>query len=298
MTYYLQPAVLGPPPPLKITKKEFEGLVDARQKLVAAFPIEENFDLLVSNYLELEQTVLSLAAADMVRYRWGYQEAFELRSRVNRRAVNFLTTARLYVDQIQRRVSACGHDSMPIKLALNERYDANFEYRFIEELRNHVQHNGSAIHSVTSGARWLPDGRRERQEYAMSSCTLRRYLEQDKSFKPRVLAECPERVDFLKASRVYVESLGIVHKLVRQTVEPTIRAAHASVEDAIKRYNRHTKSSGIGLTAFFTVHGRVQDQVPVFLDWDDVRESLRRRNGTFANLGRRFVTSVPSHDGV
>ena len=78
--YYLQPAVLAPPPSLRITEKEFAGLVDARQKLVAGFPIEESFDLLIGNYLELEQTSLSLAASDMVRYRASYQEFFEARA--------------------------------------------------------------------------------------------------------------------------------------------------------------------------------------------------------------------------
>ena len=103
--YYLQPAVLAPPPPLRITKNEFESLIDARQKLVSGFPIEENYDLLIGNYLELEQTSLSLAASDMVRNRQDYQEFFEVRAELNRRAVNLLTTARLYVDQIQQKIS-------------------------------------------------------------------------------------------------------------------------------------------------------------------------------------------------
>jgi hypothetical protein len=166
--YYLQPAVLAPPPSLRITKKEFEELVDARKKLVAGFPIEENFDLLIGNYLELEQTSLFLAASDMVRHRASYQEFFEVRAELNRRAINLLTTARLYVDQIQQRVVDCGHEKSPIKAALSERYDANFEYRFMEALRNHVQHNGSAVHSLALGGKWLPKGRRERMEYVVT----------------------------------------------------------------------------------------------------------------------------------
>lgn len=296
--YYLQPAVLAPPPSLRITKKEFEGLVDARKKLVAGFPIEENFDLLIGNYLELEQTSLFLAASDMVRHRASYQEFFEVRSELNRRAINLLTTARLYVDQIQQRVFDCGHEKLPIKAALSERYDANFEYRFMEALRNHVQHNGSAVHSLALGGKWLPKGKRERMEYVVTSYTLREHLAQDKTFKRSVLLECPEQVDFLQASRIYVESLGMIHKLVRQAVRPTMKAARTAVENAISRYKKHTKSHSIGLTAYFSVKGQVERQVPVFIEWEDVREKLEKRNGTLVNLSKRFVSSTPSQDGA
>jgi hypothetical protein len=294
--YYLQPAVLSSPPPFRITKMEFEGLVDARQKLVAGFPIEESFDLLIGNYLELEQTSLASAVSDMVRYRSSYQEFFEVRAELNRRAVNLLTTARMYVDQIQQRVSDCGHDKKPIKAALSDRYDANFEYRFMEALRNHVQHNGSAVHSLSLGGKWLPKGKRERQEYTVTPYTLRQPLAQDKTFKPSVLLECPEQVDFLKASRIYVESLGLVHKLVRQTVTPTMKAARTEVEKAISRYKKHTKTNSVGLTAYFSLKGKIESQVPVFIEWEEVREKLERRNGTLVNLSRRFVSSSSSDD--
>lgn len=263
---------------------------------MAGFPIEENFDLLIGNYLELEQTALFLAASDMVRHRSDYHEFFEVRADLNRRAVNLLSTARLYVDQVQQRISACDHDKIPIKAALAQRYDANFEYRFMEALRNHVQHNGSAIHSVQLGGRWIPKKTRERQEYAVTAYTLRSYLAQDQAFKPSILQECPEKIDFLNAARVYVESLGAVHTLVRQTIAPTMKGARAAVEDAIRRYKKHAKSTAIGLTAYFSAKGRIERQVPVLIDWDNVREKLERRNGTLVNLSRRCVSSFPSNE--
>jgi hypothetical protein len=56
MKYYLQPALLAPPPPLRIKKQEYEQLTEARSLLNAAFPLEENFNLLIGNYLELENS--------------------------------------------------------------------------------------------------------------------------------------------------------------------------------------------------------------------------------------------------
>ncbi|HEY6644018.1 hypothetical protein [Povalibacter sp.] len=294
MTYYLQPAVLAPPQPLRITRKEFEILADARQKLTAGFPVEESFDLLIGNYLELEQAALSIAASAMVHYRTEYHEFNEARAEINRRAVNFLTTARLYVDQVPQRVKACGHDNAFVRAAMNESYNNRFEYRFMEALRNHVQHNGSAVHSLSLGGGWAPRGKREWQEYAVAGYTLRHHLEQDPKFKKKVLNECPKEVDFMLAARVYLEELGRVHKLVRQTIDPTLKAARAAFDSAIMRYRRRSKSSAVGLTAYFKNKERIVTKVLVLVEWDNVRQRLEKRNGTLVNLSKRLVRSVPS----
>lgn len=294
MNYYLQIAAIGLTPTLKISKKEFDGLSNARQKLIAGLPIESNFDLLVGNYLELEQSALSAASSIMVRHPSDYHEFFEINAELNRRAVNLLTTARLYIDQIRQQVSACGHDPQSIKSAMSESYDKHFEYRFMEALRNHVQHNGTAIQSISFGGAWIPREKLERLEYAVSAYTQRSSLEQDKTFKKSVLNECPDKIDFMNASRVYVESLGRIHKLVRLTVKPTMDLARLTIESAIKRYKKHAKTDGIGLTAYSSERGRINTKVPVMIDWDDVRVKLESRNGDLTNLSKSFVSSHSS----
>jgi hypothetical protein len=296
MRYYLQPALLAPPKPLRITKGEFENLAKARQTLTTAFPLEENFDLLIGNYLELEGTALSIAANDMVRSFGGYQEAFETRSTLNRRVVNLLTAARLFVDQLPQWVEACGHDPSLVRTELAARYDADFEFRFMEALRNHVQHCGSAVHGVTLGGSWLPRGRRDRQEYTVTAYTLKEMLVQDGDFKKKVLGECPEKIDLLHGSRVYIESLGAVHNVVRKMIATTVAAARDTVSSAIKRYEKFSKASSVGLTAFATSRGQVEQRVPVLIEWEKVRAELARRNGTLVNLRRRYISSARSGD--
>jgi hypothetical protein len=86
MKPYLQPALLAPPPPLAIEEAEFLALQQARPILNAAFSFEENYDLLVGNYVEFENSALSLATSSMARHLWEYHEMFELRAEMNRRA--------------------------------------------------------------------------------------------------------------------------------------------------------------------------------------------------------------------
>jgi hypothetical protein len=59
MKPYLQPALLSPPSPLEIEESEYLLLQRSRTVLNAAFSFEENYDLLVGNYLELENASLT-----------------------------------------------------------------------------------------------------------------------------------------------------------------------------------------------------------------------------------------------
>jgi hypothetical protein len=290
--HYLQPHLLTPPKALRISRREFEQLKSARNTLVAAFPFEENYDLLLGNYQALEMFALSIAGASLLRRVGGYQEFYDVRTEMNRHMVNLMTSARMFVDQIPQRISACGHDPEPIRAALRARYDATFEYRFMEALRNFVQHRGIAVHAMSFGSSWMPRGDRERQEYSVSCFALRSELADDPKFKKSVLVECPEKVDLLRACRVYLEGLGSAHHLARGLLDASITSARELTARTITRYERFTKTSSLALEAVAENAGKVTERVPVLLKWEEVRIELARRNGSLVNLPRRYVTSA------
>ena len=62
MKPYLQLANLSPPPALEIEEIEYLLLQRSKPVLNAVFSFEENYDLLVGNYLELENASLTLTA--------------------------------------------------------------------------------------------------------------------------------------------------------------------------------------------------------------------------------------------
>ena len=295
MNPYLQPALLSPPPPLEITEAEFLSLKRSRPILNSAFSLEENYDLLIGNYLELENSALSLTATSMARQLYDYHEVFELRAEMNRRAVNFLSSARLYVDQLLQRVGDGGGNKEDIKSCLSAQYDNFFEYRFMEALRNHVQHSGSAVHSSYIVASWIPPGELSRQEFVLKVFTRKCFLALDSTFKKTVLKECPEEVDTLGATRRYLESLSVVHEFARCSIEKSVAEARSSFEDAIKKYTAFTGESPIGLTAYATPdRDPSHEGFPIFLDWDDVRIKLSLRNRSLLNLSKRVILSVPT----
>lgn len=298
MKYILQPALLAPPPPLEISEEEFRALKGARQVLNAAFAIEENFDLLIGNFLELETSALSLVASTMVRQVSEYGEMFELRANINRRAVNLLTAARLFVDHLPQRYRECDRDPGEVKTLLSAEYDAHFEYRFMEALRNHVQHSGLAVHSLGIASRWLPPGQRVWDEHYLTAVALRSYLAEGSNFKAKVLAECPDNVDLLASARRYIESLGTVQGHVRKNTADILAKARKSMTDAIDQYASFASASTLGLEARALLGEATGDRVAVFLEWDDIRKKLAERNGSMVNLSARTVVSAARKHGA
>lgn len=294
MNYSLQPALLSPPPALEITGDNFLALKDARAVLNAIFAIEENFDLLIGNYLELETSALSLVANAMVRRVSEYREMFELRAEINRRAVNLLTAARLFVDHLPQRYRECIRDPSEVKSLLSAEYDEHFEYRFMEALRNHVQHSGLAVHSLGITSQWLPPGQRVWDEHFLTALAVRSYLVEGSNFKAKVLAECPEKVDLLASARRYIESLGKVQGHVRRNTADLVANARKTMADAIAKYVSFAAASPIGLEA----RASSGERIAVFLDWDDVRIKLAERNGPMTNLSVRTVVSAARRDGA
>lgn len=294
MDHYLQRAVLDPNPPMEITAEEYHRLVEARSILNAAFSLEENYDLLVGNYIELENSALTLATSTMAQRRHEYEDMFELTAEMNRRAVNFLSTARLFVDQIRQRVGACGCDNVLVKTKMNEEYDKSFEYRFMEALRNHVQHSGSAVHGLEFGGKWGPAKTKEVKLFTLSVFTYKRMLQFEETFKKTVMEECPEKVDFLDATRCYLGALSDVHEFARQCVEDTATRARMAFEDAISRYTEFSEGPAIALSAYASTDEDRKNPTAIFLNWDDVRLKLQKRNHNLHQLGKFVIASNDS----
>ncbi len=161
MKYQLTLAILGPRQELEIDKECFDFLKQARHILLEAFALEEKYEILISNYLELEQQIVRQAVVAQIRTQSDYSEYFEFRMVFNVTLVNLLTAARLYVDQFPRHVRDCLADENQLALAeswLKQAYDSAFEYRFMEALRNHVQHNGVPLHSWSVGTEKVDEG--------------------------------------------------------------------------------------------------------------------------------------------
>jgi hypothetical protein len=293
MDYALQALVLHRNPRLPLTEAEFNALRSARVALNAAFTLEEIYDLVLGNFHELELNALQAAVSEMTQWRESYEDYFEIRAALNRRTLNLLSATRLYLDQYPQWLAEVQVDPEPVRKLSNHFYDSRFEYRFMEALRNHVQHVGLAVHGVEYGSRWLPKEAHDRLEFSVSPYTSRSSLEADKGFKARVLAECPDKVPVIPAARVYVEAISTMHHDVRKVVAPRAADARALVQGAIDKHHQSAGERLPGLSALATDSGAIREEVHLFLEWDDVRLKLVSKNRPLKALSRSYATSRP-----
>lgn len=300
MRHIIRKAVLAPVPELEISAEEFSALQMARRVLSSAFSIEEKYEILVANFLALETQLLGIAATNVVRNALSYSEFFETRSALNVRMVNLLTAARLYLDQLPQDIADClpSNDTAPslVKAKCSQEYDQHFEYRFMEALRNHAQHRGIPVHFVSQSAHWTSFDEDGRMEFTVDIVAQRRYLEEDEKFKKLILDEASDDVDLTAACRRYIESLSAINQFARDLIAESAKSARETIEGAHKRYSELYSESLVGLTASGIEDGREISSVPLFLDWDDVRLELQKRNSQIVNLRKRYVTGRARED--
>lgn len=289
-TYSLRAMVLDINPELPISDEEFKEIKQARACLSAALALEENYDLLISNYRELGVEAISASIADMTTTAHEYEDFFEVRTALNRRVISLLSATRMYLDQypqLLKRAGACAEEAKKVNSKV---YDNFFEYRFIEALRNHTQHAGLAVHGVTIGGRWQPPSECKHLQFSITPYALKSGLKYSK-FKKSVLNESPDKVALIPAARIHVGGISSVHKKPRELISPFVEKARRLFENAIARHETEAKKRYLGLAAIAKEGDSIIERVPVFLNWDDVRQKLEERNHPVENLAKRFVTS-------
>lgn len=290
----------GHPELIEIDAADFARIKNMREALIAGLDLEELFDLLLSNYLQIESLCMDLALAKLTRKSTDYVERQEDRAPINLAFVNFLSTARMYVDQAGKKVNAClepPQDSVDCKSMFASEYDKSFSYRFIEALRNHVQHSGTALHTLTHTFRKVPRGQDDLYDtvaYVEPYCE-RRNLTEDGAFKKSVLNECPQKVNILNAVRDYIQAICRVHIALRNGIEKPLNEARCGIENvrALLRPPLGSSPEGFEAAAMDEI-GNIISAVPLVLEWDNVRRWLSEKNrgvplsGSFFATGKRL----------
>jgi hypothetical protein len=281
---------------LEINESEYLKLKLSRDCLSGAFAIEEKYDLLISNFLELEKECMNITCEYMLKNNDDYSDFFDIRARLNRRVVNLLTAARLYMDHLGQHVKSCLFEKdkcKGVKTLFSLQYDDCFEYRFMEALRNYVQHRGLAVHSSSLGASWTSmDKRNGELEYKTCMFTHKDEVSSDKSFKRDVSNEMPEKVNILLASRKYISSISKAHGELRQLISDNVDTSRNIVFKQIESFKKQSDGNSIALAALKVNQddGEIE-RVNILLDWDDVRLHLVNKNKVLHSLGQSYVSS-------
>lgn len=279
-------------PEFEISESDYRDIRQARNVVLAALGVEETYELLVTNFLDFERELLDITVEHSVRSNFLlFDDFFHVRHRASRRIVNLLTSARLFIDQLPQRIGHCCPDVLePGKLAkamLSAEYDDRFGYRFMEAMRNYVQHTGLPVGSMRlGGGRNEPEG--------VLGYTLEVYANKQllagTSFKATVFNEMPDIVDLKRAIRDYMTGISAVHRNMRELMKEGVEEACSRLTRAFDAYLGGSPSK-VGLSAM-KLDGQIEaEYVPIIVEWERTWRSLVTGNQSVVALNKKFVTS-------
>lgn len=297
---YVFAALPGSSSPVEIPKSRYDATVEAKAALLECLFIEEKFDLLIENYLELERTLLECALGYLAAPLLDNHRADTDRAVFNRRLVNLLSSARTYADQVRdKHVPRILPDASAaaVKAAFSKEYDDRLGYRAMDALRNHALHFDAPVHLVN-----YPSKRVERQSdvvlaFNINPCLRTEDLRRNPKFKRPVLKELESRgesVDLKPLVRQYVEGLWAVHVQIRDVVAPLIREWEATLELAKTTFlsgGNDERSAFLLAAVVLRDDDTHEASISLAAKFNDYRRFLEAKNGRLDSLSMRYVTN-------
>ena len=273
-----------------------------------AWDVEEKLSLVLDNFFEFEAELLKLAEEVVI---WGGHEFIDTMQRrllLDRRLINVLSACRLYLDQTDHVISNIfGNPSSElsgIKQFKNKLYDEHFGYRLMETLRNHAQHAGLVVHGISHNFHhhYRNEGGKRVLEGAKTECAVIpecnvSILAQDSDFKVSVLKEAEaigKNLDLRRPLREYVSCITIVHREIRNLINPRAEAARTSYEQALRDFEQNECKSLLFPTLEKTDGAAVIARVPLVSDFFEAWDALLKKNPVLNNLQWEFASNQTS----
>ena len=290
---------------IKISEEEYKSIKYAENNLLELALIEEKFDLASENYIEFEMCLLECTVHNMLQGGHDHKWFNGQRRLFNRRLLNFLSTARAYIDHVPQHfhhiVPPIKDKPCPVQALFREQYDAHLGYRAMEALRNYAQHAGDPVHAGSYGAHWVNE--RSHNRYTVNLYLEPATLRAQGSFKAEILTELEavgERIDLKLMVREYMEGLWNAHDAIRNLLKEGASMWRRRINGAIKKYKSESsqEQSIVGLAAVIKDEdGSYSGVINLQGDFIDYIGLLTRKNSSFVDLSSRYATSEICNDG-
>lgn len=307
MQRYLTLSSTGCDPRVDVSEAEFEQIKLAVKGLISALRIEEKYNLLRENYAEFEKEMLDLTLSQCLFGDHDWLSDMRDLDAANRRLVNFLTTARLYEDQVQRELGKSYVNGASLardfEAMMEDEAGSSFSFQLMRELRNHAQHRELPLQRIGYVTFGYPEyssvgGRlSSRQKRHIRTADIApRNLSDDKrttkAFRQRLAdMKLDEYVDIRPFIREYMQALTRIHINLRARLEEDIEPWARLIIDCIDRV---AQASGAAAEAAIMVaideQGVEMDKLLLSREHIERREMLTRRNCALYHLDK-FVVS-------
>lgn len=299
VVYNLRIWALGHGSGISLTEDEYTAIVVAMKRVYSARDIEEKLDLLLENFREYEQELLSLALKYSLVPPLDDERVAVERQLVNRRVINLLSSARMYIDQTKHSISQLRLKDSALDAAalFSDAYDSSLEFRIAEALRNFALHQALPVHIMNWPSEWEEmESEKKRLRFGIVASISVDELAAEGGFKASVLQELREsgksKFSLTLVLRKYVESLAAVHERIRTSIHAEIGAEHDVILKALERARSTFGESLVGLVASKGLDLEHVDEHHFVNEKSWLRrESLIKRHSHFGKLSRRYVSA-------
>lgn len=289
---------------MPMTPDEFDAMSGAAAATILALSVEEKYDLVLENYLELERAVLGTAANWMVRGESNPEVLRNDSALYNRRLLNLLSAARTFVDQVPHHLGEfVTGGSMLATEAFSSAYDTHIGYRAMSALRNYVQHRGMPVHANGYQHGMYKDEHcKNHFSHTALLALVPAELSADGKFKAAVLdelRELDERIDLMWLARDYLDGLSEAHSVIRTAMAEPLALADAQLNDLGRRFIDATLDPSVYLVLrSVDDHGEVVDRHTVNTLATEQRRDLTARNPAPLGLASGHVSSRSDFGGT
>ena len=297
MRFILTKDTLSSSAELEITNSEFEEFVRTKQIVMDTLLLEEKFDIVVQNYVELEQTLMNSVLTYMLLGNHDFTSFNNRRGLIDRRIYNLLSSCRSYIDYAVQCAGAVPGCKNEVKSEFSRFYDQHFAYRLMEALRDFVTHGGLPTDLLNYRTRSVDNTAENRRlKYDLELKLTTRRLKQYGDFKRTVLDEINDRggsVSLPPLIREYISDLGSVNEWLREKCEKPVDDAANKIQNAFTSFDLAfpADEKTTYLNAIELNGGKRVREVSIFLDLVEYIKHFHRKNRNLVNLHKRFVTS-------
>ncbi len=198
---------------LEIDETAFMKLDTAQSRLSAILGFEECFALLVDNYSEFEQELVSLALRHILRRNpldpaTGYAAMHAL----NRRLLNLLTGYKFYCEYAPDQHASFGcPERNEVWAEFRKEFGSNSQLALALELRNYAQHHGVLISGISYPSGWED---RNGQEGQVMRCGIVPVFDR-KDMENYTSLDLGSLGDPAYSVRRIIEGVGAIHERLR-----------------------------------------------------------------------------------
>lgn len=254
-------------------------LVDCMKRVLTVFEFECRFANIIDNYLSFEVELYRVSLLELAGRNKETEDSWLFLRHANRWVANILTSCREYFDASSKTIDSCfDNPQYSFDDLRSLQYDGVLSFRFMEFLRNYVQHKGFAVLNATF-ARSNSDYEGIRRQ-SVSFNVQKSYLASSDKYK-KVEADLEtfeENFSILPHLREYIDSISAIHADARTQLEGTLLDDEAFVRDQISRVTKNLDPycSQKGFYIFEGINQQSAQQVEVVLiqPFEDVKAAI------------------------